>query len=227
MTINDNDDGKAKITVTTLYILFAPPKRRFWTKTASFSIHSMLSLLSLLFLLSPFFSYCPPISTQSLPLLFFADIVFFCSLSVPYHHFLLYLYFRLFPLSCRYSAELKNTVKWTFLIDLNFASQEIAVHGTWRRALARPAMTGTELAREKSNCLPAATSYSGERGNPPDTYRGDQREARLVRNLYHIFLLYTTIVPSLSSSFQNRFRSVRGRAQWARHAVRVRLRARG
>ena len=57
----------------------------------------------------------------------------------------------------------------------------------------------------------------GERGNPPDTYRGDQRKARLVRNLYHIFLLYTTILSSFSSSFQNRFRSVRGRAQWARH----------
>lgn len=94
-------------------------------------------------------------------------------------------------------------------------SQEIAVHGISRRALARPPITG-ELAREK-DCLPAATSYGEERGNSPDTYRGDQREARLVRNLYHIFLLYTTIVPSLSSSSQNRFRSVRGRAQWAQH----------
>lgn len=54
-----------------------------------------------------------------------------------------------------------------------------------------PSMTG-ELAREKS-CLLVTISYGEERGNSPDTYRGDQREARLVRNLYHIFLLYTTI----------------------------------
>lgn len=109
----------------------------------------------------------------------------------------------------------KMRVKWISaisILDKPNESQEIAVHGTWKLALTRPPMTRAELARETS-CLPAATSYSGERGSPPDTYRGDQREARLVRNLYHIFLLYTSIVPSLSSSSQNRFRSVRGRAQ--------------
>lgn len=75
--------------------------------------------------------------------------------------------------------------------------------GSWQGR--RAALTSRDLLRWRKRELSRYIQRRSE-GNPA-----------LVRNLYHIFLLYTTIVPLLSSSFQNRFRSVRGRAQWAQH----------
>lgn len=110
-----------------------------------------------------------------------------------------------------------NHVKWIFLSQFR-TSREPGNRCAWHIETRFGASSYDRgVGKREESSLPVAASYGEERGNPPDTYRGDQREARLVRNLYHIFLLYTTFIPSLSSSSQNRFRSVRGRAQWARH----------
>lgn len=88
----------------------------------------------------------------------------------------------------------------------------------WRSAVLAGgrAVAAYYLPHRKRGCLADTEEIRGK------------RLGGLARNLYRVFLFCASTVPSAPSpSFQNRFRSARGRAQRALDTARVRLGARG